>query len=179
MALSVSGDAIVSDGEHGGVYRVDHRTRRIERLDAGAFVSPQTPVPLMDGRRIIVPDYLRGLGILDLRTHHVTWIAMGGRHALSGIDGLYLAGTTLLAIQNGSSPERVVRFELDPSLGRVTEESLIERATPILGDPTHGVIVGDTFFYIANSGWDTLDAHGLRASALNVSVPVVMRSAVH
>lgn len=29
-----------------------------------------------------------------------------------------------------------------------------------LGDPTHGGIAGDFFYYIANSGWDALDDHG-------------------
>ena len=42
----------------------------------------------------------------------------------------------------------------------IASESIIERATPTLGDPTHGVVVGDAFYYIANSGWDRLDASG-------------------
>ena len=37
---------------------------------------------------------------------------------------------------------------------------VIESNTPTLGDPTHGVVVGDIFYYIANSGWSELDDHG-------------------
>jgi hypothetical protein len=29
-----------------------------------------------------------------------------------------------------------------------------------LGDPTHGVVVGDDFYFIANSGWDRVDRNG-------------------
>src|SRR3954469_22660151 len=97
--------------------------------------------------------------MLDLRTKAVTWMNSDGR-ALNGIDGLYLSGRTLLATQNGSSPERVVRFELDQSFTRIESESIIERATPTLGDPTHGLIVDGVFYYIANSGWDTLNDDG-------------------
>ena len=158
MALTPEGDAIASDND-GGVYRVHGDTWRSERLDSGEFISPQTPAISADGHIAYVPDYLRGIAILDLRTRAVTWIDSGG-HALNGIDGLYLFGRTLLAIQNGSSPERVVRFELNQSLTRIESESIIERATPTLGEPTHGLLLKGIFYYIANSGWDTLNDDG-------------------
>jgi hypothetical protein len=80
--------------------------------------------------------------------------------ALNGIDGLYLNRGSLLLTQNGTSPERVIRLRLNPSLTRVVSQEIIEQATTTLGDPTHGVIVGDYFYYIANSGWSELDQHG-------------------
>jgi hypothetical protein len=160
MTLTPDGDAIVSDGEHGGVYRVKRLTQHIERLDRGGFISPQTPVVAPGGLQIIVPDYPRGIGSLDLKSKHITWLPTDGSHALSGIDGLYLSGNVLLAVQNGTSPERIIRFGLDTSQTHIATESLIERATATLGDPTHGVVVGNRFYYIANSGWDALDEHG-------------------
>lgn len=160
MALAANGDPIVSDGEHGGVYRVRAGDQRIQRIDAGDFVSPQTPAVLPDGTHLLVPDYVRGLGLLDLNTKHVDWIPMEGKHALSGIDGLYAVGNLLIATQNGTSPERVVLFTLDGSNTGISAENIIERATSTLGDPTHGVVVGKFFYYIANSGWDVLDDHG-------------------
>jgi len=113
-----------------------------------------------DQRHIFVPDYSRGIGILDLATKHVAWLTSQTPHALSGIDGLYLYGRTLIATQNGTSPERVVRFELDKSLTQVESESIVDRSTPTLGDPTHGVIVNGSFYYIGNSGWDMIEDDG-------------------
>jgi hypothetical protein len=176
MTLTAVGDAIVSDGENGGVYRVDRVLRRFERIDAGDFISPQTPVVLPDGRHILVPDYLRGIGILDLNSKHVVWLSTQGMHALSGIDGLYLHGTALLAVQNGTSPERVIRFDLDSSLSQVESEFVIERASRTLGDPTHGVVVNGGFYYIANSGWDKLDEHGQIQAGKSLSPAVIMRA---
>jgi hypothetical protein len=160
MTLTRDGDAILSDNENGGLYRVNRETHVIDRLDDGDFISPQTAVVSPDNRRVFVPDYLRGIGVLDLATKHVVWLSSESPHALSGIDGLCLLGRTLIATQNGTSPERVVRFEMDPSLTRVVSETVVERATPTLGDPTHGVIVKGTFYYIANSGWDTIEDDG-------------------
>jgi hypothetical protein len=176
MALAANGDPIVSDGEHGGVYRVSRNSESVVRIDAGDFVSPQTPVILADGKHILVPDYARGIGVLDLDTKRVDWIPMEGNHALSGIDGLYALGNTLIATQNGTSPERVVRFALNAPMTRVLSESIIERATASLGDPTHGVLVGDYFYYIANSGWDALDEHGVVKQGKTMTAPSIMRA---
>ena len=176
MALAANGDPIVSDGEHGGVYRVAGREPHVQRLDAGDFISPQTPVALPDGVHLLVPDYVRGIGVLDLHTRRVVWIPMAAKYALSGIDGLYALDDTLIATQNGTSPERVVRFAWSRSRTRVLSESIIERATPTLGDPTHGVIVGNYFYYIANSGWDSLDEHGVVKKGKTLTAPRIMRA---
>ncbi len=114
--------------------------------------------------------------MLDLDTKRVDWIQMEGKHALSGIDGLYALGDAIIATQNGTSPERVVRFSLNAPKTRVLSESIIERATASLGDPTHGVVVGDYFYYIANSGWDSLDEHGVVTQGKTLSASSIMRA---
>jgi len=175
MTLGPNGDAIVSDGDQGAVYRVSFNSQQFERLDDGSFISPQTAVFHPDGRHLFVPDYFRGIGILDIPTKAVVWIPMDGRYALNGIDGLYRSGRTLIATQNGTSPERVVRFQLDLTLQHIESESIIERATDTLGDPTHGVLVNGSFYYIANSGWDALDEHGNRRDGKVMSPAILMR----
>jgi hypothetical protein len=107
-----------------------------------------------------------GVATVDPATRTVSWIAHADTVALNGIDGMYLVGHVLYAIQNGTSPERVTRFVLDPDLRRVVDWSVVERATPDLGDPTHGVVVDDQFYFIANSGWDRFgdDGHITKAT---------------
>jgi hypothetical protein len=179
MTLTAVGDAILSDGDRGGVYRVRRETQQIDRLDAGDFISPQTPAMLPGGERALVPDYVRGIAILNLKTKQVSWISMGGQYALSGIDGIYLSGHTIIATQNGTSPERVVRFALDRTFSQVESETVIERSTPTLGDPTHGVLVNGRFYYIANSGWDALDEHGKLKAGASMSEPLIMSATLN
>ena len=160
MTLDASGNAIVSDGAGGGVYKVDRERGVLSALvPAGTFQSPQNPAVAPDGR-ILVADYAMGVASIDPTTHAVSWIAHADTVALNGIDGMYLVGRVLYAIQNGTAPERVTRFVLDPDLRHVVDWSVIERATPGLGDPTHGVVVGDQFFFLANSGWDRFGDDG-------------------
>jgi hypothetical protein len=178
MALLANGDVIVSDGQAGAVYRLAASGSALERIDAGDFISPQTPALYPDGAHVFVPDYLRGIAVLDLTTKRVRWLSTEGKFALSGIDGLYFSGGRLIAVQNGASPERVAAFTLDSSLTQIVSETVIERSTTTLGDPTHGVFLGNDFYYIANSGWDKLDDSGNLVAGAKPSAPRVMRASL-
>jgi len=174
MVLTPHGDPIVSDGNGGGIYRLNAGT--LQRIDHGDFISPQTIALCAGDLHAFVPDYVRGIAELDLETGTARWLPMENRHALDGIDGLYCHGNSLIAVQNGTSPVRIVAFTLDASKATILKETAIERATSTLGAPTHGVIVGDTFFYIANSGWDAVDDHGAAKSAARLTPAIIMRA---
>jgi sugar lactone lactonase YvrE len=176
MALMANGDVIVSDGDEGGVYRLLAKGTLLERLDDGDFISPQTPAMHPDGKHVFVPDYERGIGVLEIATKQVRWLSMEGRFALNGIDGLYFDRGRLIAVQNGTSPERVAVFTLDATLTRIESETILERSTGTLGDPTHGVVIDNKFYYIANSGWNSIDDHGNMKPGAKPSVPRIMRA---
>jgi hypothetical protein len=176
LVLTSNGDVIVSDGDGGGVYRLLAKGTGLQRLDGGDFISPQTPALHPDQKHIFVPDYTRGIGVLEIATKQVRWLAMGGRFALNGIDGLYFDRGRLIAVQNGTSPERVVAFTLDATLTRIESETIIERSTGTLGDPTHGVVVDTDFYYIANSGWDAIDDRGNMKPGAKATAPRMMRA---
>jgi len=179
MTLTEEGVPIVSDGGGGAVYRVEDG--RLVLINGKDFISPQTPVVLPGGKVAAVPDYTRGVGILDLKSGSVRWLNHegGAKVALNGVDGLYFTDGALILTQNGTSPERIVRMKLDQAQTRVVSEDVIERSTATLGDPTHGVIVGDWFYYIANSGWDVLDEHGDVKAGEKLSPGSLMRFRLH
>lgn len=160
MALTANGDVIVSDGAGGRVYRIRTGSNQLERLDDGQFISPQTPAMAPDHKHLFVADYVRGIGMLNLETKQVRWLSMEERFTLNGIDGLYFHEGKLIAVQNGSSPARVVVFTLNQSLTEIESEKVIERSSVMLGSPTHGVIIHGKFYYIAHSGWNAIDEHG-------------------
>lgn len=173
MVLADDGEPVVSDGTGGGIYRL--QGGELRRIDHGEFISPQTVAICRGRRHAFVPDYVRGIAEFDLETGAVRWLSTKDRHALDGIDGLYCHGQALIAVQNGSSPERVVSFSLDRFSAEIRAESLIERAST-LGDPTHGVFVGDAFYYIANSGWSAIDEHGAETSKPPLTPASIMRA---
>jgi sugar lactone lactonase YvrE len=156
MTISRAGEIFVSEGIHGAVLRLRPGANRLERIDMpGEFPSPQTPALSSDEKTLYVPDYVRGIAAITLATGGVTWLQPADDIALSGIDGLYVYRGSFLAVQNGTTPPRIVRCSLD-----LRKQEVLEANTPALGEPTHGTIVGNTFYFIANSGWDEYDDQG-------------------
>jgi sugar lactone lactonase YvrE len=158
MTIARNGDLYVSEGIHGAVLRLAAGSTRLERLDdAGEFPSPQTPALSTDEKTLYVPDYIRGIAAMRVDTHKVEWLQPSPGVALSGIDGLYVHGKSFVAVQNGTTPARIVKFAMD-----LKSYEVLEANTPRLGEPTHGTFVGDDFYFLANSGWNEYDAKGKR-----------------
>lgn len=176
MALGTDGTVYVSDGLGGGVYRVDPEANAqlAPLVPAGLLRSPQTPVSLPDGTRLLVPDYSRGIAIVDLkRPGTVAWLAHEPALAAYGIDGLYLRGQDLIAVQNGTVPERLLLLRLDPGFTRIISWAVLLARAPGLGDPTHGFVDGRQFQFIVNSGWDRVDDQGHLDTATAVENPAI------
>jgi hypothetical protein len=123
---------------------------------------------------VLVPDYVRGIAIVDRASGQVTWLANDVHAALNGIDGMLLSGRSLIAVQNGTNPVRVTRLELDATMTRIVRWSTIEANTPSLRDPTHGVLVGHEYYFIATSGWDRFTPSGAITPGAVLQPPVVM-----
>ena len=156
MTISREGEIFVSEGIHGAVLRLRPGAKNLERLDApGEFPSPQTPALSADEKTLYVPDYVRGIAAVTLASGAVSWLKPADDIALNGIDGLYVYGNSFLAVQNGTKPERIIRFSLD-----LRRQEVLEANTSELGEPTHGTFAGDAFYFIANSGWDHYDDEG-------------------
>jgi sugar lactone lactonase YvrE len=156
MTISREGEIYVSEGITGAVLRLRLGAGTLERLDVpGEFPSPQTPALSKDEKTLYVPDYVRGIAAMALSSGAVTWLKPADDIALNGIDGLYVYRDSFVAVQNGTKPARIARFSLD-----LRKQEVLEANTVELGEPTHGTIVGNTFYFIANSGWDDYDDQG-------------------
>jgi sugar lactone lactonase YvrE len=156
MTIGRSGDLYISEGIHGAVLRLKAGATALERLDTeGDFPSPQTPALSADEKTLYVPDYMRGIAAMQLDTRHVEWLQPAPGIALSGIDGLYVHNNSFVAVQNGTTPPRLIRFSLD-----LHRQEILEANTPGLGEPTHGTFDGDDFYFLANSGWSEYDQDG-------------------
>lgn len=155
LTVGSDGTVYVCDSRSGAVRRLRPGADSLETLVAnGGFRSPQTPALAPDGKRLYVPEYGRGIALLDLRTRNWSWLSFAPGLALQGIDGLYAYRGDLIAVQNGVTPRRVVRIRLDRSGTRAVAIETIESGTRRLGEPNHGVVVGGDFYFLANSGWD-------------------------
>lgn len=157
LTVAKNGDVFVTDSTGGGVFRL--RDGKFEALTAEReFLSPQTPALAPGEKALYVPDYPAGIARLDLATRQVSWLKNPQGCALTGIDGMYAYRDSLLAIQNGTSPKRILRLRLAGDVVAACE--VLEQNSPGLGEPSHGVLAGRDFYFIANAGWDRFDDNG-------------------
>ena len=91
-----------------------------------------------------------------------------------GCDGIAWFEHSIIAVQNGVSPARVMRFDLDPSGTRIARADVIDRNLAVADEPTIGTIVGDEFVYVANSQWDKYAEDGSRKPGTSLKRPVLL-----
>jgi hypothetical protein len=136
-----------------------HRVYRFDRfLHTFAEVMFWRPVFYPNGitlsrdcNLLFVADML-GVIRLDLRTNESADIDPGAHKTLSGVDGLYRYNDELLGVQYGTGEYRVMRWKLSPDGRKVIASETLEYRTNLVSDPTTGVILGDHFYFIANTG---------------------------
>jgi hypothetical protein len=175
MTVAGDGTVYVTDSVGGGVYQVrgDLQTAKLEKIAEGLF-SPQTPAVAKDGKRLFVADYSLGIAVIDLGNGKVDYLRHPENIAVTEIDGLYLIGDSLLGIQNGSEPERVMRYQLNPEQTEIVGQEVIEQGSRI-GDFTHVIVVDGMAYVSANVGWGKIDDHGNLKQSEHFSAPVLMR----
>ncbi len=174
--MSSTGDIFVSDSRSGLVYMIRSAVDSLEILvPEGTFMSPQQPALSSDGLTLYIADYSRGIAEVNLKTRAIRWLKHDRNVALNGIDGLtFSASGQLIAVQNGVMPNRVMALTIDAARGAVTAARVLAQDTSSIREPTHGLVVGDSFHFIANSGWDGFGADGALRKEHGLTPPAVL-----
>jgi hypothetical protein len=71
---------------------------------------------------------------------------------LDGIDGLLPWRKGLVAIQNGTQPNRILYLALDTTGTRITRAEVLEAGNPAWGEPTLGAIRTGELLYVDGQG---------------------------
>lgn len=179
LVLAPGGEVYVTDGRSGAIYRAnpDHPTLH-EVLTPGRLISPQGLVLLDDEQRLLVADYSLGLVSVDLETQALHVMEPPPHTTLLGIDGLARHGNTLLAIQNGVHPHRVLRIQLGETRDQLVAAEVLTANLPQHDEPTLGTVVGDTFYYIGNSQWGRFRRDGSLPPAAELTPPIILKAAL-
>jgi hypothetical protein len=163
------GDLVVAP--NGDVYATDSQDPAIWRIPAGGsqaeeflrhplFRSLQGPALDSSGKTLYVADYSHGVLAIDLTTRKPRLLPAPPGTTTLGIDGLAWHAGTLIGVQNGVTPPRVVRLRLDPAGERILAVEVLDRHLPLALEATIGTVWGDRYFYVANSQWEQYDDAG-------------------
>jgi hypothetical protein len=134
------------------------------------FTSLQGITSAGDQVGVFLTDYRNGLIYVDRSSQMVRTIAAPAGANLRGCDTLVRAPDgTLIAIQNGTAQQRVLRLTVSRGPTAVTQVDVMA-AEPAMSDATLGTIVGDHFVFIADGGWNRFEPGKVDATPRGVPV---------
>ena len=176
LVLNAGGDVFASDSLSPTIYFLRAGAKELEVFVASkSFVSPQGLAFSADEKNLFLADYSNGIFVINMKTRKITNCPAPPDGTLLGIDGLYNYRGEFIAVQNGVNPQRVVRLSLTPDLGRIKRVETIAANQPEFDEPTLGVLVKDSFYFVANSQWGAIDEKGQLASEDKLKEPIILK----
>lgn len=177
VVITSRGDAYVTDSNGGSVFVIRKTRDAIEEFTKPGSVPGANGITLTpDESRILVATAgRRGIVGIDLKSGEVTAL-QSDRYLLIGYDGMYRYKNSIIGIQNVTFPEGVMKLTCDEAFSQVKDVEFVAVSVPEFHIPTTGVIVGNHFYFIANSHVDQImeDSGDIKDPAA-VREPVIMK----
>lgn len=176
LTLSSGGDVFVTDSKAKIIYKLSRGKNKIEEfITSTDFISLQGLALSPDDKFLFVADYSSGLHRINLKTKEKIVLSCPEDLTVLGIDGLYFYKNSLIAIQNGVSPRRVLKLSLDKNNTGIISWKILESNNPLFDEPTLGVISGSYLFFIANSQWENFNEKGEISFPEKLKKPTILK----
>jgi sugar lactone lactonase YvrE len=159
LLLDSDGNVFATDSVSPVIYKITAGGDTIdESIRSNMFASLQGLTFDATGKSLYVADYSKGIYRIDLASKNIIQQKPGEFITLLGIDGIYLHKGDLIAIQNGVTPNRIMRLSIKNDA--VIAQEVLEANHPDFNEPTLGVLVKDDLFFVANSQWAHVNEKG-------------------
>ena len=152
MAMNPAGDIYIVDRLLPILYKKPaDQQKLVPVLASRNMISMRGITMQADGRLLYVADREMGILVIDTVEGRAAKLKVPDTLNIGGIDGLYLWNNNLVMIQNGISPQRVMRLQLDPGGLQVTSVRPLAVAQPEFDIPNFGAMQGEHIYYFANT----------------------------
>lgn len=145
-----NGDVYITDSHANSVYRIKNGVLE-QFLPSGSLEYPNGITASADESRIFISTGSgRGIVGVDLNTKEMASVS-SSRYLVLGYDGLYRYKNSFIGVQNVLFPEAIHQLDLNDGITEISEMKFLYGHDKRFSIPTTGVIVGDSFYFIANS----------------------------
>ena len=178
LVIAKNGAVYVTDGFSGAIYHLAPEANQFDSfLPPGTLASPQGMQFSDDESALFIADYSIGIVKVDLATKQITTIEAPKNTSLLGIDGLLRHQNSLIIIQNGIRPHRIVKLTFNDDQTAFVNSKILSMNLEGFDEPTLGTLVGENLFYVANSQWGHFDRDG-KLQPENLVVPNIFKVTV-
>lgn len=156
LALTTDGGAFITDSRGSALFWASPDLGRLELFlsSGGAFDTPNGIAVSGDDSYLYVASDTKGIILVDPKTLDCRPLAPLTAADTRGIDGLMLAGKSLVGIVNGVGDfdkHRIAEFRLDAAGTGIASARTIDEKNPLFLAPTTGVIVDRTLYCLART----------------------------
>jgi len=175
LTVAADGTVYATDSLAPVIWRLPPEAAQPQRwLQSDEFESLQGIGVLAGGTTLVVSDYGKGVFLIDRATRAIRLLTPPPDSTLLGVDGLAaVPDGSVVAVQNGTEPRRVIRLRIDAAARMVVRLDVLERGHPAMADPTLGTLVGDQFVFVGNAGWDRFAPGGPADPAAPRAIPIL------
>lgn len=177
LVIDENGDVYVSHMFDGSlIYKIDNDTDQLEPFAKSDLISYPNGMDISDDRKNLFVAHSDGIAKLSLETGSVKNLAIASDIALTrraSADGLYFYKNYLIAIQPDLS--QVAQYRLSQPQDAIMKADILEVNHPEMDHPTTGVLVGNSFYYVANAQFEKVNEDGSLISTDEVHAPVILK----
>jgi len=176
LALDSKGNVYASDTSSPAIYRLAPGSGKLELwMKDERLLNPQGLAFAGSDALLLLADYPTGLWAIDTATKAVARVEAAPEVTLIGIDGLLFRNGSIIAVQNGIAPQRLVRFGWDAKARRVTSWEALEASRPEFEELTLLADGGAAILFVATSQWEAFGEDGKMKDGATPREIVVMK----
>lgn len=170
VALTRGNDAYITHMmKEPAIYRITQAGQKLDMFATPEGLEYPNGITLSPDEKTLFVAGQSGVFVIDVATRKSRPLTPTENEDMTVIDGLYFYRDGLLGIRG----ESVNLYQLDESHTRVVMTHVVEQKHPLMDVPTTGVLVGDDFYYVANSQLDMLKPDGSLATEKLTEPPIL------
>ena len=159
LVVAKNGDVYISDSKDPIIYKIQNDKIPHEKIVVwkdlkGTALNLQGLTFNADQSKLFIADYLKGIMVVTMKDDFKTsWLAIPDGATKKGIDGMLYYKNSLIAIQNGAVPIRIVKYNLNTENTQITDFKVLDNNRAIFNEPALATISNGKLYFFANSPW--------------------------
>ncbi|MNL39053.1 hypothetical protein D3C87_1613080 [compost metagenome] len=155
--MTKNNDVYISDSAEPILYKIEKENLVVWKdLTKEAFNLQGIALNKKESK-LFVADYLKGVIAIDIKSQKGNWLEFPEEASKKGIDGLAFYNNSLIAIQNGVVPIRIVRYDLNETETKIINFKVLDNNRKEFNEPALATLVKNKMYFFANSPWKFYD----------------------
>lgn len=158
LLLAKDGSVYVSDSMEPLIYKIVNDNMLVWKDLKNEAYNLQGICFNSDESRMFVADYIKGILCIQINGNGHSWLNFPQGSTTKGTDGLVFHKNSLIAVQNGAVPIRVVQYQLNTENDKIQGFRILDNNREVFNEPALATISKEKLYFFANSPWKYYDA---------------------